>query len=447
MTAISPALIAELPFGASSTPGARSLVARKYALDNGLSLILLRDPSAPVIAYQTWFRVGSRNEHEGRTGIAHLFEHLMFNQTEQLPPGEFDRRIESVGGDTNAGTWVDWTYYMDNAPKAALATLVALEAERMQHLTLGHDQVESEREVVSNERRQRVEDLVDGFLNEELYKRAFDAHPYHWPTIGWMTDIAAITIDDCRDFYRTYYAPNNATIVLVGDFDEEQAIALITEAYAKIPRQPVPADAVVVEPAQAAARRAEWQKPVSADRVNIGWRAVGQLHDDFAVFELIAELLAGGNGSRLYRKLVIECEIASSVNVSVAPFRDPGLFELSVGMTRGHAAEEAEVLIEEILAALAKDGPTGEEVSGARARLLTRFWIGLRPQNGKAEGMGHAEVTLGDFRRLFDAPRKYAAVDADAVKRVVGAYLRPDARTTVIARPLPGGDDDSEGEE
>ena len=206
-----------------------------FRLGNGLKVILVRDPSAPVFAYQTWFAVGSRHEREGITGIAHLFEHLMFNQTENHPPGELDRLIETAGGDTNAATWVDWTYYRDNLPKAELPLAVELEADRMAHLTLGDKQVESEREVVANERRFRVEDDVDGFFNEELYKAAFTTHPYHWPTIGWMRDIEAISIEDCRAFYRTYYAPNNATVVLVGDVDEDGALALIERALRQDP--------------------------------------------------------------------------------------------------------------------------------------------------------------------------------------------------------------------
>jgi zinc protease len=435
-------MLSTLDFGDKS-----GLVAQKHRLDNGLQVILLRDPSAPVVVYQTWFRVGSRHEKEGRTGIAHLFEHLMFNQTENLLPGEFDRRIEAVGGDTNAATWVDWTFYLDNAPKAALPELIRLEAERMQHLTLGHDQVESEREVVSNERRFRVDDAVDGFLNEELYKLAFERHPYHWPTIGWMQDIQAISIDDCRAFYRTYYAPNNATIVVVGDFDEASTLSQIGGCYGAIPAQTLPTETRVDEPAQTAPRRAVYEKPVSADRLDIGWRAVGQGDADHATLEVVAELLAGGNGSRLYRALVIERELASSVHASVAPFRDPGLLELTISMTRDHAAEEAEAVVDDVLGALAKDGPTAAEVEGARARLLTRFWVGLRPQAGKAEALGHAETTLGDYRRLFEAPSRYEAIDAPTVQRAVQRYLIAARRTTVIARPLPGSEPTSEDDE
>ncbi len=420
-------LVSEHAFG--------SLVVRKHALDNGLAIVLLRDASAPVVAYQTWFRVGSRHEVRGRTGIAHLFEHLMFNQTVNLPPGEFDRRIEAVGGETNAGTWVDWTCYVTNAPAAALPTLIELESERMQHLLLGDEQVESEREVVMNERRFRVEDSVDGTLNEALYARAFTSHPYHWPTIGWMRDIEAITIEDCRAFYRSFYAPSNATLVVVGDFDERATLAALESTYGPIASAPAPAEPLVTEPAQTAARRHEIEKAVTADRVQLGWPAVGQREASWVTLELVAELLAGGNASRLYRALVVDRELAASVQASLAPFRDPGLFEISVAMRRGHRAEEAERVIEFELASLAAEGPRPGEVEGARARLLTRFWTGLRPQAGKAESLGLAEVTLGDYRRLFEAPQRYAAVDASAVQRVVAAHLVPVRCTTVVARP------------
>ncbi len=280
-------LISEHPFG--------SLVTRHYTLANGLGVLLLRDPSAPLIAYQTWFAVGSRHEREGTTGIAHLFEHLMFNQTESHPPGEFDRMIEAVGGETNAATWVDWTYYRDSLPRDELPLVVTLEADRMAHLVLGEEQVESEREVVANERRFRVEDDVDGFLSEELYKVAFTVHPYHWPTIGWMRDIEAITIDDCRAFYRTFYAPNNATLVLCGDFDEPRALDLIARAYEPIASATIPPDRAPPEPEQHEERRARHAKPVTADKLRIGYKSPPLASPDYAALEVASEILFGGN--------------------------------------------------------------------------------------------------------------------------------------------------------
>jgi zinc protease len=429
-------LVSEHPFGQRRAAGAAPIpTARLYRLKNGLKVILLADASAPVLAYQTWFAVGSRHEREGTTGIAHLFEHLMFNQTESHPPGEFDRLLERVGGETNAATWVDWTHYRNNMPRKELELVIDLESDRMAHLVLGDKQVESEREVVANERRFSVEDSVDGFLSEELYKLAFVHHPYHWPTIGWMKDIHAITIDDCRAFYRTYYAPNNATLVLVGDFDERAALAMIEKRYGAISPQPIPPDAIAPEPPQTAERRASFEKPVAADKLQIGYRSPPMGHRDYPVLEVLSEALFGGSSSRLFRQLVVEEEIASSLHATPAPFRDPGLYEIAVALKRGHVAAEAEAKIYAGLAHAAAEPLTEAELETAKTRLLTRFWRELRPQAGKAEALGHYQTTVGDYRRLFDVERDYRAVTAADVRRVAGAYLLPSARTVVVATP------------
>jgi zinc protease len=435
-------LVSEHPFGSGG------LLVKHFRLDNGLQVILLRDPGAPVFAYQTWFAVGSRHERDGITGIAHLFEHLMFNQTETHPPGEFDKMLERVGGDTNAATWVDWTYYRDNLPRTELELAVTLEADRMAHLVLGNEQVESEREVVANERRFRVEDDVEGFLSEELYKLAFTVHPYHWPTIGWMRDIQAISIADCRTFYRTYYAPNNATVVLVGDVDEAQALALMHKHYGAIPAQPLPAEAVAQEPPQTGERRASWPKSVSADKLRIGYKAPPLGHPDYTALELASEILFGGKSSRLERRLVSETEIATSTSASIAPFRDPGLYEISVGLQRGHRAAEAEQLVYEELERLKTQPLEASELETARTRLETRLFRELRAQSGKAEGVGVLVWWWGVLGRLFDIVQGYQRVGEGDVRRVVTRYLDPLSRTVVIAEPdggQPDGDEDGDG--
>jgi zinc protease len=421
-------LLNEHPFGAT-------LRVRMHRLDNGLKIILVRDPAAPVFTYHTWFSVGSRHEREGITGIAHLFEHLMFNQTESHPPGEFDRMMETVGGETNAATWVDWTYYRNNLPRVQLELAVTLEADRMAHLVLGDEQVESEREVVANERRYRVEDDVDGFLNEELYKLAFTSHPYHWPTIGWMRDIEAITIADCRAFYRTYYAPNNATLVIVGDVDEAEALALVEKHYGHIPPQPIPADLAPPEPEQTEERRAAWDKPVVADKLRIGYKAPAMGDPDYLVLEVLSEILFGGNSSRLHKLLVADTELASSVHAQPAPFRDPGLYEISISMQRGHRAAEAERLVYEQIAALQNKPLHDGELETARTRLITRFWRELRPHSGKAEALGHYQTTLGDYRKLFAVADELGRVSADDVARVARRHLVASRRTVLIAAP------------
>ncbi len=434
-------LESEHPFGAHKI--------RHYRLENGLQLLFLRDPSAPVFAYQTWFAVGSRHEREGITGIAHLFEHLMFNQTKNLEPGQFDRLLETVGGETNAATWVDWTFYRDNLPSSELELAVRLESDRMANLVLGETQVESEREVVANERRFRVEDDVDGFLNEELYKLAFTRHPYHWPTIGWMRDIKAITIEDCRAFYRTYYAPNNATVVIAGDFNEADALDLIEKKYGELPAQTIPVHVSETELPQTAERRQSWEKPVAADKVHIGYKAPGQTHADYVVLEVLSDLLFGGNSSRLHKHLVADSEIVSSVHAFAAPYRDPGLFEISLAMQRGNESAEAERIIYDELERIKKEPPSAAELETAKTRLLTRFWQGLRPSDGKAEALGHYHTTLGDYRLLFDVADKLKQVTNEDLSRVTREYLRAECRTVVMATPSgdqPDDDDDLDGE-
>ncbi|MSP61067.1 MAG: insulinase family protein [Myxococcales bacterium] len=422
--------ISEHPFGAGG------LCAKKLRLEsNGLQAILVRDPSAPLCAYQTWLRVGSRHERAGKTGIAHLFEHLMFNQTETLAPGEFDRRLETVGAETNAATWVDWTYYRDNLPREQLDLVMSLEADRLAHLVVHDPQVESEREVVMNERRFRVDDDVEGFLAEQLFRLAYTSHPYHWPTIGWMEDIRAITTDDARAFYRTYYAPNNATLVLVGDFDERLAADRIEAHYGAIPPSVIPVEAQVHEPPQEGERRGEWKKAVASDRLLIGWRGCGLGDEDHAAIEVAIELLAGGQSSRLHRRLVIESEVASTVNGAAPEFRDPGLCELTVALQRGRRAAEAERMIAQEIERLAERAVDEAELAKAQNRLEARHWHGLRPMDGKAEALGHWETTAGDYSRLFSVAERVRAVQPEEVRRVFERYLAPSLRTVVCATP------------
>ena len=307
----------------------------------------------------------------------------------------------------------------------------------MAHLMLGDEQVESEREVVANERRFRVEDDVDGFLNEELYKLAFTVHPYHWPTIGWMRDIEAITIDDCRTFYRTYYAPNNATVVLVGDFDEDA----VAEAGAGSLRQDrVARRSPPIARSPSPSRRASGARlgpsrspPTSCASATRRRRSVTPTH---AALELASEILFGGNSSRLHRKLVVESEIASSCHASTAPFRDPGLYEISVASdARPQRRPKRRRSCTRSWRTSPRSRCGAHELETAKTRLLTHFMRELRPQAGKAEALGHYETTVGDYRKLFAVADGYRAVTAADVARVVGKYLVEARRTVVIATP------------
>src|SRR5450432_4699340 len=232
-----------------------ALNVERFRFGNGLELLFCEDHSAPVIAYHTWFRVGSRHEREGKTGLAHLFEHLMFNEVEGRKAGEFDRKLEEAGAESNASTWLDFTQYNVSIPKDQLPLVVKLESERMSRLVLRDPQLTSEKEVVANERRYRVDDDVEGAVSELLWATAFETHAYRWPTIGWMADIEGFTTEDCRAFYDTFYAPNNATLVVVGDVTERRILELVVKAYGAIPPSTLPHEDVHPEPPQAAERR------------------------------------------------------------------------------------------------------------------------------------------------------------------------------------------------
>ena len=426
----------------------RGITARRYRMANGLGLLTAIDRRAPIVALQTWYRVGSRHERPGATGMAHLFEHLMFGKTESLPPGEFDRLVERTGGESNAATWVDWTYYRLSLPARDLPLGIRLESERMQHLVLEHAPVEAERDVVTNERRERVEDDVDGWLDEQLMAHAFTEHPYRWPTIGWMEDIRALPLPDIRSFYRTWYAPNNATLVCVGDFDEAALMDLVATSYGAIPPATLPVVTAPREPEQTRERVVRAPKPIATDRLLIGYKAPGQDDADWATLEIVATLLAGCASARLYRRLVIEREAASSVDAQLTPFRDPSLLRLAVTAARGHTADEILVEIDRELAVMAEHPPQRAEVEKAKAIAETDFWTSLVDVDGKAEALGHYETALGDFRKVNAIAARLAAVSAEDVARCVRSYLRADHRTIVIAEPESPGelDDEDEGE-
>ena len=263
-----PTEIARAPLG--------TLSVSKWRLDNGLEVVLLPDPQATAVSYTTWFRVGSRNEDAaaGETGLAHLFEHLMFTQTKNAPPNAFDTQMEAVGGSSNAMTYYDFTAYVDDVPPAEVATAVRLEADRMVNLDLRKKQVETERDVVAEERLSSVEDSVDGVLDELMYQQAFKKHPYRWPVIGLMKDIKAFTQANAVAFYRKYYAPNNAVIVVAGKIDEAAMLDLIADAYGALaPSRKLPSGDATPERAPAAEVRTTVTRPVPADRLVIGFPA------------------------------------------------------------------------------------------------------------------------------------------------------------------------------
>jgi zinc protease len=407
----------------------------RYRLGNGLGILLLPDRSAPVVSYHTWFNVGSRHDRPGKTGLAHLFEHLMFNETRTLPAGSYDRLLEAAGGETNAATWVDWTCYYVNLPSSELELAVRLESDRMANLVLDGPKVEVEKEVVANERRFRVEDSVEGAMNELLYATSFKRHPYGQPTIGWMKDIEGFTAGDCRSFYRTYYAPNNATLAVAGYMDEEEALGLIQRYYGSIKRQKIPVSGAAAERRQRAERRLTLHRPATSERFLLGYRAPEFGDPTHAHLTVASEILFGGRSSRLYRRLVRKSELAVEAQGSVSPFQQPGLYEILVVLRQGRDWRRAfEVVQKEIDRLRAR--PVGKrELKKVKNRIDLSFLQSLETAAGKAERIAFYHTVLGDAGQLFRKREAYLNTSADDVMRAASRFLDSRYRTSVIVIP------------
>lgn len=417
-----------VPFGAS-------LAIERYTMQNGLALLLCEDKSAPVVSVHTWFRVGSRHEQEGKTGLAHLFEHLMFNEIEGRGAGEFDRKLEEAGAESNASTWLDWTQYNIAIPKEQLGLVLELESERMSKLVLREPQVTSEKEVVANERRYRVDDDVEGAVNELLWATAFTKHAYKWPTIGWMKDIEGFTTEDCEAFYRAYYAPNNAALVISGDFKTADVLRMVSQRYGVLPSSTLPLEDAQPEPPQTSERRLEVKKATSTEKLVVGYHAPALGDFDHPAISLLSEVLFGGRASRLHQRMVRELELASEVRGSVGPFHDPGLFEVYAAAREGHTAEELLAVLDEELQKVIDSPVTEEEMARASARFELGLLGGLETADGKASTIGFYEAVLGRpaaaFERL-DATRRLTQSD---LLRAARRYLQPSRRSVILVRP------------
>ncbi len=404
-------------------------------LGNGLTLLVLPDDNTKVLSYHTWFAVGSRHEHEGKTGLAHLFEHLMFNETKKLPAGTFDRKLEAIGASSNAATWNDWTYYHQEFPAWHLKTVVALEAERMQNLVLRVPQVTSEKEVVANERRYRVDDDVDGTVGELLYKLAFDTHPYHHPTIGWMEDIEGFTTADCRAFYKRFYSPNNATLVVVGKVDWPELLASVQQAYGKIKPAVLPAEPTAVEPPQRRQRIERLSKPTPTARVAMGFKIPAMGDPDHIALTLLTEVLLGGQSSRWFRAMVLDSELATDVGANASPFRDPGLLEIHATARATGTAEQLLAKVDALIAELPKRPIEAPEVERAMARFELGFLQGLQTVGGRAEQIGFYHVVLGDPAGSLSRLTAMRSLTASDVQKVALKYLRAERRTVILVEP------------
>ncbi len=342
-----------LALGLLATPLAAQTLRVPYetfTLPNGLQVILHEDHAVPIVAVNIWYHVGSGDERVGRTGFAHLFEHIMFMGSQHVPTGEFDKLLEAAGGDNNGSTTEDRTNYYEDAPANALPLLLWLDSDRMGFLLpeITADKVDLQRGVVQNERRQSYENRPYGLAEENILQRLYPAsHPYHWPVIGSMADLQAATLEDVRNFFRTYYTPNNASLAIAGDVTPREARRLVERYFGDIPRGPAvtrPTPPAVLVPADVVAAL---EDRVQLPRVYNAWHTVKAFAPDDAGLDVLANVLAGGRSSRLYRRLVYELQIASDVVAFQDGSRMDGKFELWVTARPGHALPELQRVIDE----------------------------------------------------------------------------------------------------
>jgi zinc protease len=405
------------------------------SLPNGLKVRLLADPGTQTTSYYTFFSVGSRNERLGLTGISHLFEHMMFNGAEKHGPKEFDLLLESRGGSSNAYTSNDLTVYHDEFAADALPVVVDLESDRMRSLRLTVESLEQEREVVKEERRLRTDNSSFGLLEEQLEALVFLAHPYRWPVIGWMEDIQRISRQDCLEYFRTYYAPGNAAIYVVGDLDTEETWRLIESSYQGIPAGPPPPPVAQGEPRQRGERRATVRYPAHASVLLAGWRGPAARSPDSPVLDVLQACLAAGESSRLRRRLVQDLEIAVTAQVSWGWRVDPGVFLVFAEVAPGVRPSRVERALWEEIERVAVRGVTATEVRRAQRLLRSAVLHELATHGGIAHALGQAEALLGDWREAGRSLEQYAAVRPADVKRVAGEYLDPGRRCVVTLEP------------
>jgi predicted Zn-dependent peptidase len=427
-----------LAFGlllAPPTGAAQTITPTSFTLKNGLKVVLVEDHTVPSICFALAFRVGSRNERPGITGISHLFEHMMFNGSKKYPPGEFDRILESGGGYSNAYTSTDITFYYEEFNPDLLDRVLDMEADRLRSLKIDSANLEQERGIVKEERRVSTDNDVRGRMIEELYAGAFVAHPYQNPVVGWMKDLDNITVTDAREYFRTYYAPNNATAIVVGDFDAKTLRPKIEKIFGAIAAQPAPRRVIDAEPPQLGERRVKLHLPAELPAVAIAYRAAAAAAGDLPALNLLAAILSAGQSSRLYQRLVYDLQIATEAAAGVDEFIDPGLFTFYAQMKPGEEVEEAEKEIGKILRAIAEDGVTEEELRKAKNAVRVAEVNEFKTNAGVANRLGYYEVIHGGFAASFSAAERYAAVTAEDIRRVAAEYLGDRRRTVVELVP------------
>ncbi|MEN9903007.1 MAG: hypothetical protein RL651_1671 [Pseudomonadota bacterium] len=427
-----------LPAGAWAVADADNTF--ETTLANGMRVVVREDHRAPTAVQMVWYRVGSIDERDGVTGVAHVTEHMMFKGTPSVGPGEFNRRVAAVGGRDNAFTSTDYTAYFQQVPAAQLKTVMALEADRMRHLTLEPGGYSKEIQVIMEERRMRTDDQSSARVHEAMNAVAWQAHPYRRPVIGWMSDLEQMTVADVRDWYRRWYVPNNATLVIVGDVSHQQVFGWARQTYGAIPARALPERKQYEEPMQAGKRQLDVKAPADLPLLVMGWK-VPRLNDprkdvDPYALEMLAQILDGHDAARLPTALVKEQQVAVSVDTSYdSTNRGPSMFMLQASPRPGYTIDQLEQAIRGALTEVANKGVTEQELTRARSQLRSSEVYKKDSMMGQAMEIGMLETLGYGWQASPLMLDKLNQVTVADVQRVAQSYFKDDQLT--IARLVP----------
>ena len=406
-------------------------------LPNGLKVILLENHKAPSITFQVWYRVGSRNEAWGKTGLSHMLEHMMFKGTGKIGPEEFSRIVQENGGNDNAFTSRDYTAYFENLSADRIQVSIDLESDRMQNLLLREEDFKTEQMVVMEERRLRTEDSPQAYLQEQLEATAFQIHPYRWPIIGWMEDIASYTLDDLKVHYKTYYQPANAFLVVVGDFKKEEILPKIEKAFGSYPKGVVPNQKKNKEPSQMGERKIIVKKEAQLPSLVMGYHVPNLRNPDSYVLEVIATILSGGKSSRLYQSLVHEKRLVLAIDADYSILtRDPSLFYISADPLPSKEVAEVEKVLDQELDRLQKERVGERELEKTKNQLEAAFVFAQDSIFYQAMVLAQHEI-VSSWRVIDDYIPSIRKVSSEDIQRIAKRYLIQDNRTVGILIPLP----------
>jgi zinc protease len=404
-------------------------------LQNGMKVLVQPDHSIPNIALYIFYRIGSRNERPGTTGLSHFFEHMMFNGAKKYGPGELDKAEEANGASNNAYTTRDVTVYQDWLPRSALPLIFDIEADRIRDLSFDPKKIASEREVVASERRLSVDNNNFGVLDEQLWANAFIAHTYQWPVVGWMSDIEHWTMEDLKHHFEMGYSPSNATMVVVGDVSPDEIFQLCAKFIEPIPSHAPPPPVTTIEPEQLGERKLIVHKPAQLPILMIGYHIPQTNNVDFYALNILRAVLFQGESSRMYQRLVDKDQLALDVSADSGPSFDPTLAIIAAQPRQDVDPEKCEKAIYEELDRVKTSPITDQELEKAKNNRLVEFYKEMQTINGRANTIGTYEVFMGDYHKLFDAAKAYSAVTKEDVQRVAKQYFGANNRSVATLLP------------